>query len=291
MELTIWILFLFSYANGRAQPILSQSISRNSSLYPKRNPTSRRSPSGYFASGFYQEGQGFSVAIWLSDGTPDKRVVWTANRDDPPVSANATLVLTDDGKLALIVQGGQTKSIAGELSGRLIYSASMLDNGNFVLYSSNSKIIWQSFDHPTDTILPGQRVLPSIWLILESSVSRANHTTGGFRLILASGGLWLAPNGTPENNVGYYWRFNSDNVFNLNLDDNGHIYLVTSNNAILSNLTDGWPSSNGTVVIYRATLDQDRIFLLYSHSIHNNGSSTVEVKWHAPDDKCSVNGI
>jgi hypothetical protein len=36
--------------------------------------------------------------------------------------------------------------------------ALLLDTGNFILQSRNFMQIWQSFDHPTDTILPGFKV-------------------------------------------------------------------------------------------------------------------------------------
>lgn len=34
--------------------------------------------------------------------------------------------------------------------------AAMLDTGNFLLYNSTGLPIWQSFDHPSDTLLPLQ---------------------------------------------------------------------------------------------------------------------------------------
>lgn len=58
--------------------------------------------------------------------------------------------------------------------------ASMLDSGNFVIYNLDSKIIWQSFDTPTDTIVSGQRLLATKKLV--SSISVTNHASGGFRL-------------------------------------------------------------------------------------------------------------
>ncbi|XXG68982.1 hypothetical protein AAC387_Pa06g1954 [Persea americana] len=192
-----------------AQPTLSRNISLGSHLYPTRNPTYWLSPSGHFAFGFYQEGQGFAVGIWLIDGSPNKTVVWTANTDDPLVSANATLVLTKDDKLVSTAEGGPTKSITDTLNG-FIYPASMLDNGNFVLYSSDSKIIWQSFDYPTDTILAGQSlILPSGLRregqdLLSSSVSETNHTIGRFRLTLSrDDGLSMAP---ADDDSSSYWR-------------------------------------------------------------------------------------
>ena len=54
----------------------------------------------------------------------------------------------------------------------------MHDNGNFVLYDSNSRIIWQSFDHPTNTLLPGQRLPPGKEIF--SSASETDYGRGIF---------------------------------------------------------------------------------------------------------------
>ena len=64
-------------------------ISPGSSLHPTTPPRSWPSPSGQYAFGFYQQGNGFMVGIWLV-GIDDNTVVWTANRDDHPVTSNAT---------------------------------------------------------------------------------------------------------------------------------------------------------------------------------------------------------
>lgn len=60
----------------------------------------------------------------------------------------------------------------------------MLDSGNFVLYDYNniSRIIWQSFDHPTDTLLEGQSLPPGSHLT--SSLSETNSSTGRFHLYM-----------------------------------------------------------------------------------------------------------
>ncbi|MCI33064.1 G-type lectin S-receptor-like serine/threonine protein kinase RLK1-like [Trifolium medium] len=48
----------------------------------------------------------------------------------------------------------------------------MLDSGNFVLYDEHSYVIWQSFDHPTDTILGGQNLTEDDYLVSTSEVMR-----------------------------------------------------------------------------------------------------------------------
>ncbi|KAG5575173.1 hypothetical protein H5410_055307 [Solanum commersonii] len=85
---------------------------------------------------------------------PNKTSVWTANRNSSVVPSNTVLLLTNDGRL--IVQVGGQEITFVNLSGQVIASASMMDTGNFVLYDSDRNVIWQSFDNPTNTLLPGQ---------------------------------------------------------------------------------------------------------------------------------------
>ncbi|XP_042494135.1 G-type lectin S-receptor-like serine/threonine-protein kinase LECRK1 [Macadamia integrifolia] len=134
----------------------SSNISLGSSLSPSSTNSSWLSPSGRFAFGFYPQGNGFAIGIWFAQ-IPQLTVVWTSNRDDPPLSSNATLLLTSNGRLILQdTQEGQEKSIADDLQSASW--ASMLDTGNFVLYDSSGNSLWESFDHfPTDTLLPGER--------------------------------------------------------------------------------------------------------------------------------------
>ena len=50
----------------------------------------------------------------------------------------------------------------------------MLDSGNFVLYNNSNSVIWESFDHPTDTILGGQNLFDYTDFLV-SSVARSDH--------------------------------------------------------------------------------------------------------------------
>ena len=75
------------------------------------------------------------VGIWLLS-EPENIVVWTANRDDPPVSSNATLELTTDGRLLVRTEHGEETRISNVSDS--VESASMLDSGNFVLYGNKS---------------------------------------------------------------------------------------------------------------------------------------------------------
>ena len=127
------LLLVFSLSiDSSAQQNHSNVIHLGSSLSPSANHASWLPPSGLFAFGFYQQGDGFLIGIWLIHQT-EKTIIWTANRDDPPVSSNASLDLTRDGKLLLKIEQGIENLIPQMLDPALVVSAAMLDSGNFVL--------------------------------------------------------------------------------------------------------------------------------------------------------------
>nr|AAM90696.1 S-locus receptor-like kinase RLK11 [Oryza sativa] len=120
------------------------------------------SKGGIFALGFFSPAN-FSnslyVGVWFHN-IPQRTVVWVANRDNPITTpSSATLAITNSSGMVLSDSQGHilwtTKiSVTGA-------SAVLLDTGNFVLRLPNGTDIWQSFDHPTDTILAGMMFLMS----------------------------------------------------------------------------------------------------------------------------------
>lgn len=102
----------------------------------------------------------------------------------------------------------------------------MLNSGNFVLYDSDSKIIWQTFDAPTDTILPGQSLVAGEQLV--SSISDTVHSSGRFAIRMRmNGNLVMFPVEYPDQFDYFYWRsrtaYAGGNV-KLNFDKNGLLY-------------------------------------------------------------------
>jgi hypothetical protein len=130
----VFLVLSITFAGGRAEPKQSSLISMGSSL---THPSSWLSPSNRFAFGFYPQGSGFVVGIWLvsEDNTT---VVWTANRDDPPLNSKSILYFTKDGKLLLQTEQGQKQLIATGAKDPVSYAA-MLDSGNFVIYDKDFK--------------------------------------------------------------------------------------------------------------------------------------------------------
>ena len=149
----LFFLLVTGFSISTAQQKKNEIIP-GSSLSPNTNNSFWLSSSGQFAFGFYQQDNGFAVGIWL-EKMHQKTVVWTAKLDNLPLPQDVKLLLNDNGTLVLQYMGGDQTFLVAD-SSQPTASASMLNSGNFVLYNSDLKIIWQSFESPTDTLLPGQ---------------------------------------------------------------------------------------------------------------------------------------
>ncbi|KAK6129917.1 hypothetical protein DH2020_036311 [Rehmannia glutinosa] len=97
------------------------------------------------------------LGIWYKD-FPEKTIVWVANRQSPlPNTPNSIFQISSNGNLQLShdLDTFWTTNLISNLPNTI--EAVLLDSGNLILRdSSNPTIIfWQSFDHPTNTWLPG----------------------------------------------------------------------------------------------------------------------------------------
>lgn len=221
---------------------------------------------------------------------PADIITWTAFRDDPPVPLNATLELTGNGKLLLRTYyanngAGEEKLVAN--IERSASNARMFDSGNLVLYNEHSDVIWESFKFPTDTILGGQNLSEGGELI--SSASTTNSSTGRFHLKMQiDGNLVSYPIDTIDTSVDAYWNtatFDSS-VTNLYLNYTGGLLILSNDSNITVFSSDS--KSESSSIIYRATLEYDGIFRLYSHNFDSNGAFTTSLMRYAPKNQCEV---
>ncbi|XP_048434418.1 G-type lectin S-receptor-like serine/threonine-protein kinase At2g19130 [Pyrus x bretschneideri] len=149
------------------------------------------SAGGIFELGFFTAGnsRNYYVGIWYKTLRP-RTVVWVANRNQPASgSSPLTLQLFRNGSLALLEQ---TKSTIWSTQSMSAVSDStmavLLDNGNLVIRDEldSSAVLWQSFDHPTDTWLPGAKLgynkLTKEKLVLTPSRNPQNPAPGIFSL-------------------------------------------------------------------------------------------------------------
>jgi len=102
--------------------------------------------------GFYgMDSHSYILVIALSG--PQGPIVWSANPDNP-VSQNAILTFTGEGDLLL--QDGGTLIWSTATKNKSVAGMRLDLSGNLVLFDQNSSLVWQSFDHPTDTLVMGQ---------------------------------------------------------------------------------------------------------------------------------------
>ncbi|KAI9070453.1 hypothetical protein K1719_047584 [Acacia pycnantha] len=267
----MYFLLLLSFLCGRFEIVSAKVIPLGASLSPTIQPTSWPSPSGRFAFGFYKQGNGFKLGTWLFGDDSTNTIVWTANRDDPPVSSSSRLFLTMNGELLLQIDPRQKKRVA-HIDNGTVYSASLLDSGNLVLQDKSSNILWQSFDYPTDTILGGQ-ILRTKGILVSSS-SNTNQSSGKFQLKMQDDGNLVMYPAYP---------------------------FVTPSDAYWATMTNGeddgdssTSKSNGNNTIYRATIDSNGVFQLFAHFDDKIGKRQVRSVWSALDvcevkDFCGFN--
>uniref|UniRef100_A0A453Q2F9 Receptor-like serine/threonine-protein kinase n=2 Tax=Aegilops tauschii subsp. strangulata TaxID=200361 RepID=A0A453Q2F9_AEGTS len=158
--LVCWSFWLF--------PLCASSGSRLLPDKPLSAGSTITSDDGTFALGFFSPSSSgkkhYYVGIWYKN-IPKDNVVWVANRAMPIADpSSATLAFTNGSNLALSDTNGQLLwmtdiSAAGNSSSEATGGEATLDNnGNFILRSSQGIILWQSFDYPTDTLLPGMNL-------------------------------------------------------------------------------------------------------------------------------------
>ncbi|MBA0822991.1 hypothetical protein Goarm_019752 [Gossypium armourianum] len=156
MELVLCLLLFFTRRTWAIDTLTQgQSIKDGETLV---------SAGGSFELGFFSPGNSKSryVGIWykkVSTGT----VVWVANRENLVSDASGVLSINEKGILSImngtkgIVWSSNTSRNSAEEP-----IAQLLDSGNFVVKDRNDSdsenFLWQSFDHPCDTFLPGMKI-------------------------------------------------------------------------------------------------------------------------------------
>ncbi|KAK4714481.1 hypothetical protein R3W88_020388 [Solanum pinnatisectum] len=150
---------------------------------------------------YYNRSDGDNVIIDIP------HLVWSANRNHP-VKVNATLQLGQDGNLVLTDSDG-TLVWSTNTTGKSVSGLNMTETGNLVLFDKDNRTIWQSFNHPTDTLLPGQSLVSG--RKLTASVSADNSSQGLFSLTVYKGGWSTYTDSDPPQY--YYTSYYEDNPY------------------------------------------------------------------------------
>ncbi|KAI3695903.1 hypothetical protein L1987_78907 [Smallanthus sonchifolius] len=151
--------------------------------------------------GFFSPGKSKNryLGIWykkISYGT----IVWVANRETPITDKSGMLKLSQDGKLQ-ILSGNSTEIWSSNSTVSIddpVVTAQLLDTGNLVVrdrISRKQSVIWQSFDYPGNTLLPGMKIGKNLVTGREWSMTPWKSSDD------PSPGLyfhWLDPTGYPQ---------------------------------------------------------------------------------------------
>ncbi|KAK3406920.1 hypothetical protein EUGRSUZ_K03053, partial [Eucalyptus grandis] len=266
----------------------SDVLRRGSSLsVEKHDSDTLSSPDKTFTCGFYGlGGNAYWFSIWFANSS-DRTVVWTANRDKPVNGRGSKVTVRGTGALAVTDADGSVVWEAHTTSTDAC-SLELLNSGNLVLRGPHRRKLWQSFDHPTDTLLPTQLLTKSKKLV--SYLKGGEFHSGYFNLYFDHDNvLRLMYDGpdisslywpNPHFNVSTNGRTNDNSSRVAVLDETGHFQ---SSDRFQFNASD-----RGLRIKRRLTLDHDGNLRLYSL---DDQSGLWIVTWQALPAQCIVHGI
>ncbi|XP_020232520.1 putative receptor protein kinase ZmPK1 [Cajanus cajan] len=283
-------LFLVSSLFSSQCSSSSSSLRKGSSLSVENPQDVLISPNRTFSAGFVGIGENaYSFAIWFTEPHfhAPNTATWIANRDHPVNGKRSKLSLTHSGNVVLVDASFNTVWSSNTVS----FAPSELhlgDDGNLVLHDSRGTILWQSFDFPTDTLLPGQPLTRHTQLV--SSRSESNHSSGFYKLLFDDENVLSLHYDGPSVSSSYWpkpWLLSWDV---------GRTYFNSSKIAAfdslgLFNSSDNFTfvtSDYGAVLQRRLKLDCDGNVRVYSRM------SVLEkwyVSWQGISNGCLVHGI
>ncbi|XP_057510832.1 EP1-like glycoprotein 2 [Actinidia eriantha] len=150
----------------------------------------------------------FAILLSADNHVTDPQLVWSANRDSP-ARQSATLRFTRNGDLILENDDGSFVW-STNTGGKSVSGLNLTGEGNLVLYDQNNEKVWQSFDHPTDSLLLGQKLV--LGNKLTSNASESNWSRGSFSLAVQSDGLFAYIESDPPQ---YYFKDDFEDDFNV----------------------------------------------------------------------------
>lgn len=245
------------------------------------------SPNKSFTCGFYSLGtNAYWFGIWFTNSA-DRIVVWTANRNRPVNSKGSRLTIRRDGAMVL-TDVDETVVWQTNTTSTDVALAEVLESGNLVLKNQQGEILWQSFDFPTDTLLPLQPFTKNTKLT--SKFSKENYGSGYFNLYFGSDNVLRLICDSPDTSS-TYWP-NPDN----DIYTNGRTNYNSSRIAVLdergrflsSDLLKFNASDMGYGIRRRMTMDYDGNLRIYSLA---NSTGLWSITWQALQQPCAVQGI
>ncbi|XP_062157130.1 G-type lectin S-receptor-like serine/threonine-protein kinase SD2-5 [Alnus glutinosa] len=233
-----------------------------------------------FAFGFYTSVD-VTLFLLLIIHMPSSKVVWTANRGFL-IQSSDNFVFGENGNVYL--ERGNSVVWSTNTAGETATAMELRNTGNLVLLGDGGRILWQSFSHPTDTLLPGQKLLEGMQLR-----SFPNHNNLSHSLQFSSGDLVLSAGfEIPQ----FYWSITND-IRKTNNKVSGKVHSVSlvsnSLNFYDQNQTLRWQfvfSDNpGRNAFFAAVLGSDGSLSFYNLQ---KGKSVFPEAIRIPQSSCST---
>ncbi|XP_027185994.1 G-type lectin S-receptor-like serine/threonine-protein kinase At4g03230 isoform X2 [Cicer arietinum] len=251
-----------------------------------------------FELGFFSpniaEGSKRYLGIWyhMQDVSEKQIVVWVANRDTPvDVDSIGVFQIADDGNLVVVNTSGNNKpywsSTSNSNSSPKNRTVKLMDSGNLVLQDDdehNRTKLWESFENPTDTFLPGMNMYNN--LKLSSWRNENDPGSGNFSFEMENdNNRFIILNRTQ-----IYWEseeykaLNFKSKFDSTYDVSAEVFNLLSNFSSLI-LSKPFPTKH---------YDNTRLFLNSKGVIlwvDNLKQGELSVMWRQPKTNCSIYNI
>ncbi|KAK8648515.1 hypothetical protein V6N13_129265 [Hibiscus sabdariffa] len=212
---------------------------------------------GTFALGFFSPGtsENHYLGIWYNN-IPMQTVVWVANRMNPINDSTGLLKIETSGRIVLQVQNTTAVWSTNTTASARTPVLQLLDSGNLVVRngedSNPENYLWQSFDYPTDTMLPGMKIGVDLRTGMDRRLTAWKNwddpspgdlvygveLEGSPEMVLWKGlqkysrsGLWIGNGFSGAPNSGLSWIFDYKFVWNEN-----EVYYICflKNNSVMS---------------------------------------------------------
>ncbi|KDP32211.1 hypothetical protein JCGZ_13818 [Jatropha curcas] len=159
--------FLFFFSLLIIHCFARDTITKNGPISDSKGET-LVSPGEKFELGFFtpngSTGRRY-VGIWYYKLTP-LTVVWVANRESPVLDNTGVLFIAEDDNIKVVDGKGRSYwSTNLETNSSMEKILKLMDTGNLAFCEKDERIVWQSFENPTDTFLPGMKMKQDIELV------------------------------------------------------------------------------------------------------------------------------
>ena len=167
-------------------------------------------------------------------------------------------------------------------------NATIEDTGNFVLRNSKGQVVWQSFNTPSDTLLPTQTYFFGVPTNLVAWEDDLDWSAGNYSLPWFNSTYLMG-----VYNIPYPWRIEDELYWQVKGIQNIYVTSGGDFRAVLPGPTETASLGSAKALnvlnrMIRLTLDKDGNLRMYSWS---KGSTAWTVEWAAFPDYCGIPGV